>query len=245
MLGFHQCGEAGLSSSTRSELPKLVHMASQYWYKAWWPFCLCWRILFWCPPSLLFKVYENVYLIPGSSIVTQKIRLIEIRLWNNNQHCIEWIIITHCIMSDVWSISIFLFSIFTPLQDCHGPPAWPRWSWPARPWSSQVTSPGTSWPAAASTPRPRWRSSTSSGKYWQRSTFILTNDQYQCNRPSMILLANQEASFWLLIHLRYHGPGDSPFLQWVPGAGGPPQTVNRRAEEGNLFRNRIKVICLI
>ena len=41
---------------------------------------------------------------------------------------------------------------------------------------------------------------------------------------------------------RYHGPGDSPFLQWVPGAGGPPQTVNRRAEEGNLFRNRIKVI---
>ena len=108
MLGFYQCGEAGLSSSTRSEFPKLVHMASQYWYKDWWTSCLCWGILFWCSPSLLFKVYENVYLIPGSSIVTQKIRLIEIRLWNNNQHCIEWIIITHCIMSDVWSISIFL-----------------------------------------------------------------------------------------------------------------------------------------
>ena len=25
----------------------------------------------------------------------------------------------------------------------------------------------------------------------------------------------------------YHGPGDSPFLQWVPGSGGEPQTVNR------------------
>ena len=57
----------------------------------------------------------------------------------------------------------------------------------------------------------------------------------------MVTTYQSEAFIYYLLTIRYHGPGDSPFLQWVPGAGGPPQTVNRRAEEGNLFRNRIKV----
>ena len=40
----------------------------------------------------------------------------------------------------------------------------------------------------------------------------------------------------------YFGPGDSPFLQWVPGSGTQPQSVDTRAGAGdNLFRSRIQV----
>ena len=40
----------------------------------------------------------------------------------------------------------------------------------------------------------------------------------------------------------YFGPGDSPFLQWVPGSGTQPQSVDPRAGAGdNLFRSRIQV----
>ena len=39
----------------------------------------------------------------------------------------------------------------------------------------------------------------------------------------------------------YFGPGDSPFLQWVPGSGSPPQTVNIHSTTQNQFKNRLKV----
>ena len=39
----------------------------------------------------------------------------------------------------------------------------------------------------------------------------------------------------------YFGPGDSPFLQWVPGSGSPPQTVDIHRGSQNQFKNRLKV----
>ena len=55
------------------------------------------------------------------------------------------------------------------------------------------------------------------------------------------ICSTQHCSTYSLLQW-YFGPGDSPFLQWVPGSGTQPQSVDTRAGAGdNLFRSRIQV----
>ena len=55
------------------------------------------------------------------------------------------------------------------------------------------------------------------------------------------ICSTQHCSTYSLLQW-YFGPGDSPFLQWVPGSGTQPQSVDPRAGAGdNLFRSRIQV----
>ena len=97
--------------------------------------------------------------------------------------------------------------------------AWPRSRCPGPGCWRPRTSPGTSWPAAGSTRPRRWPSWTS------RS----------------VPAASAVRSTYSLLQW-YFGPGDSPFLQWVPGSGTQPQSVDSRAGAGdNLFRSRIQV----